>query len=101
MDDRRLIPNDSRLQTELYSPQWEPSSNEKLVATPKHILRERLGGRSPDSFDAVALAVWKVPRWVGAEVPTAAAAPPPRDTQDAAFIYDQQAAGDPWWPTGS
>jgi phage terminase large subunit len=50
------IPNDPKLQAELYEPKWEPNANNKLVATPKHAIREKLG-RSPDSLDALALSV--------------------------------------------
>ena len=50
------VPADHKLQTELYAPQWEPNPNNKLVATPKHTLRDKLG-RSPDALDALALAV--------------------------------------------
>lgn len=50
------IPNDAQLQAELYEPKWEPNANNKLVATPKSQLREKLG-RSPDSLDALALSV--------------------------------------------
>lgn len=97
------IVNDAKLQAELYAPQWEPNSNNKLVATPKHVLRTMLG-RSPDSLDSLALAVWTPPRWVGADAPASVEAastaptPPLRDMQDAASAFDQQSGTDPWWP---
>jgi hypothetical protein len=90
------IPNDPKLQAELYAPVWEPNANGKLQCTRKAELRDKLG-RSPDSFDALALAVWPRRNHAG-EAPAPAA--PPQDAQDAAFMYDQQAAGDVWWPDG-
>jgi hypothetical protein len=50
------VPNDLKLQQELYAPVWEPNANGKLVASSKVKLREKLG-RSPDSLDALANAV--------------------------------------------
>ena len=52
------IPADLKLQAELYAPVWEARSDGKLQCTPKPVLRDKLG-RSPDSFDALALAVWE------------------------------------------
>jgi hypothetical protein len=54
------IPADHYLQGELQFPQFQskyPGLNNKLKATPKDVLRERLG-RSPDRLDALMLAAW-------------------------------------------
>lgn len=51
------IPADADLQMELYTPQWSSLPNGKLRSTPKIAIRDALN-RSPDSFDALALAVW-------------------------------------------
>lgn len=62
------IPRDDKLQSELWEPVWSSIPSGQLVATPKDDIREKLG-RSPDRFDALALAV-HVPRvWMGEEPP--------------------------------
>ena len=50
------IPRDDKLQAELYEPVWTSLPDGRLTATPKSAIREKLG-RSPDRFDALALAV--------------------------------------------
>lgn len=50
---------DEQLETELHALEWEKWTAGRLKITPKKILRKTLG-RSPDSYDALALAVWPV-----------------------------------------
>jgi hypothetical protein len=56
------IVEDTKLAKELHSPEWEGQLSGKLKATPKDVLKKRLG-RSPDRADAVALAVWDLAAW--------------------------------------
>jgi len=58
LKDGGALIEDEQLETELHSLEWDNSSG-KLKITPKKILRKILG-RSPDSFDALALSVWPV-----------------------------------------
>jgi hypothetical protein len=90
------IPPDPKLEAELYEPVWLPLSTGHATATGKETLREKLH-RSPDRADGLMLAVFR-PISLDAEPGEAAAAPPPVDMFDAAAQFDQQEAGDPWWP---
>jgi hypothetical protein len=58
------IPNDHKLQAELYEPTWHGTKGPQIFATEKSKLRDALG-RSPDSFDALALAVFHTSPIVG------------------------------------
>lgn len=51
--------DDEQLETELHALEWEQGTAGRLRITPKKALRKMLG-RSPDSYDALALAVWPV-----------------------------------------
>lgn len=53
------IPGDEMLETELHALEWEHGAGGKQKITPKKELRKILG-RSPDSYDALALSVWPV-----------------------------------------
>lgn len=100
------IPSDEQLEAELYAPMWQSLPNGQLKSTPKNDIRDLLG-RSPDTFDALALSVWKPTRWK-TEASGAAPTKPPADVQDAnAIWYDGvqpgMGGGDPgalWWPQG-
>ena len=82
------IPNDDKLQGELHMPEWSSLPAGQLQATPKPVLRDLLN-RSPDSADALALAV-RQPLRAQAQ----AAAPPPRPaTQN---VYDTDKIFDPY-----
>jgi phage terminase large subunit len=58
MRDGGAILSDVRLAEELHSLEWEQSVNGKLKVTRKTDLRKTLG-RSPDRYDALALACWE------------------------------------------
>lgn len=60
------VPTDQKLHAELYAPTWHSMPDGRLRVTPKSELRDDLG-RSPDSFDALALSVWKPTAWKAAE----------------------------------
>ena len=103
------IPADDKLQQEIYAPVWRSLPDGRLKSTPKSEIRDQLG-RSPDSFDALALSVWTPIVWRaeehGAEASPAPLAPT-RDVHDANSIwYDgaQPSVGgelnEPWWPKG-
>jgi phage terminase large subunit len=68
------IPPDNQLHQELHAPRWTENSANYQKATPKDVLRDMLGGRSPDRFDALCLAVQPPPLWLQDEDP----APVPR-----------------------
>jgi phage terminase large subunit len=50
---------DEQLETELHALEWEVGTSGRQKITPKKVLK-RVLGRSPDSYDALALAVWPV-----------------------------------------
>lgn len=49
------LPHDHKLEEELYQPEWTSTSDGRIFATPKKLLKESLG-RSPDRADALCLA---------------------------------------------
>ncbi|MGH7439125.1 MAG: hypothetical protein ACRENE_25840 [Polyangiaceae bacterium] len=59
-----IPPNDAKLEADLYFPQWETLPDGRVKATSKEKLRDLLGNRSPDSGDALALAVHVPGDWV-------------------------------------
>lgn len=52
------IPEDARLAAELHSLEWVQHYNGRLKVTPKKEIKKLLG-RSPDRYDALALACWE------------------------------------------
>lgn len=70
------IPNDHELQGELYEWQWRSLPSGQLECTPKTEIRDRLG-RSPDSGDALCLAVWRPSTWQPAPQEAASASVDP------------------------
>ena len=56
------IVEDSKLEAELHALRWFEDVRQILKATPKDEIRKMLG-RSPDRYDALALAVWE-PSWL-------------------------------------
>lgn len=56
------IPEDTKLETELHVLEWSTQANGRAKVTPKDQIKKEIG-RSPDRYDALALAVWE-PRWV-------------------------------------
>lgn len=88
------IPNDPKLQAECYAPVWESLADGRIQATSKKVLKAMLG-RSPDSFDALALAVWKPVSWeAGIDAGAPPAAPPIADPYAAA--HSRGGTMDPW-----
>lgn len=62
MRDGGAIPEDSKLESELHVLEWTTQANGRAKVTAKDQIRKEIG-RSPDRYDALALAVWE-PRWV-------------------------------------
>jgi phage terminase large subunit len=56
--DGGAIPEDSKLVAELHAMEWKQQASGLLKVTPKDILK-KLIGRSPDRYDALALACWE------------------------------------------
>jgi len=56
------IPKDDKLEIELYEPTWISMPDGRIRATAKSEIRDRIG-RSPDTFDALALAVYEKRGW--------------------------------------
>lgn len=56
------IPEDTKLAAELHALRWVEDQRQRLKVTPKDELRKMLD-RSPDRYDALALAVWE-PAWL-------------------------------------
>lgn len=59
LKDGGALLEDEQLETELHALEWEQGTAGRLKITPKKALRKVLG-RSPDSYDALALSVWPV-----------------------------------------
>ena len=97
--DGGAIPEDAKLSGELHSFEWSTDARGKLKATPKDKIRKELG-RSPDRFDALALAVWE-PLSLRDDLPESA---PDRvrgerkreGDDDAEVTFDPYAAADAW-----
>lgn len=85
MRDGAAIPNDPKLQAELYAPRWSSVPGGQLRTTPKTALRDLLN-RSPDSADALALAVRQPHGWRAEDVDDAA-----HDRAPLADAYEQRA----------
>lgn len=60
------IPEDTRLEAELHSPEWIEGPHGRMKVTAKKELRKKLS-RSPDRADAVCLAVWDPKPWEASE----------------------------------
>jgi phage terminase large subunit len=60
--DGGALPDDPQLIAEMHAFEWDPQVTGKLKITRKDQIREELG-RSPDRYDAVALACWDRPAW--------------------------------------
>jgi hypothetical protein len=56
--DGGAIPEDSKLAAELHAMEWKQAANGLLKVTPKDVLKKTIG-RSPDRYDALALACWE------------------------------------------
>lgn len=66
--DGGAIPTDVKLSAELHSLEWKQAVNGRLKVTPKDTLRKVLG-RSPDRYDALALACWEPLSLMEGEIP--------------------------------
>ena len=56
--DGGALPEDVKLSAEMHELEWRVAQNGRLKLTPKDAIRKKLG-RSPDRYDAVALACWE------------------------------------------
>jgi len=56
--DGGAIPEDVKLSAELHAMEWRQQANGLLKVTPKDVIK-KLIGRSPDRYDALALACWE------------------------------------------
>jgi hypothetical protein len=61
MRDGGAIPGDELLEAELHALEWDTGAKGRLKLTPKKAIRKLLE-RSPDSYDALSMAVWPVLR---------------------------------------
>lgn len=61
MRDGGAIPPDDKLEDELHEFEWHTQVSGRSKVTPKDVIRKKIG-RSPDRYDALALAVWE-PLW--------------------------------------
>lgn len=62
--DGGALPDDPKLVAEMHALSWEYQVTGRLKVTRKDVVREEIG-RSPDRYDAVALACWERPTWSG------------------------------------
>jgi phage terminase large subunit len=58
LEDGAVVPPDDSLEEEVLAPTYSPDARMRLQAEPKKDVKKRLG-RSPDHFDALALAVYR------------------------------------------
>ena len=93
--DGGAIPEDVKLEKELHSVGWIQALNGKLKLTPKAEIR-KLIGRSPDRFDALALACWEPLSLQGESIPSSAQKVAAREAQPDVPIMDPYAGGDVW-----
>lgn len=96
--DGGAILEDAKLEAELNAMRWDQQVNGKYKVTPKRILRKILG-RSPDTYDALALAVWE-PLSLS-DAATADAVETPQSTAEPYMgrddrVFDPYAAADIW-----
>ncbi len=89
--DGGAIPEDVKLAAELHSLEWKQAINGRLKVTPKDALRKHLG-RSPDRYDALALACWE-PLSLRDSAATTAGSSSERHMVDA---YEQPSGMDPY-----
>lgn len=109
LKDGGAIPNDAKLQAECYAFEWYGTNGPQISASNKKEIRDKLGGRSCDSFDALALAVWR-PSTMRVDVAPNASptGPAPADPDFYQTPFYEQAPGqledqslnDAWWPGG-
>jgi hypothetical protein len=95
-DNGGAIPEDAKLSAELHALVWDKVDDGPLRLIEKRELRKILG-RSPDRYDALALAVWE-PRWVRDEEEDKAPTSEPSNAQasSAGVDYDEAPAMDPY-----
>lgn len=55
------LPNDPRLKAELVAPEYSFDTQNRILVQKKEDVKKRLGGRSPDRADALALRVYEAP----------------------------------------
>lgn len=91
------IPPDDQLDLELHAPTWKSSPAGKLKATPKPELRDELG-HSPDSFDALALAVHQPMAWRAEAPPPAAPFPRTQNPYETHRVFDPYKGMDAFIP---
>jgi hypothetical protein len=99
MRDGGAIPDDSKLERELHVLEWTTQANGRSKVTPKDQIRKEIG-RSPDRYDALALAVWE-PRWVRDNLADQGSAlkrseTRPDDYHQSEQTFDPYSAGDVW-----
>lgn len=94
MRDGGAILEDVKLSAELHSLEWRTAINGRLKLTPKEDLRKSLG-RSPDRYDAVALACWE-PLSLRDEVSPSAQTIVEREEYVPERAMDPYAARDAW-----
>lgn len=75
------LPHVHKLEEELYQPEWTSTSDGKIFATPKKLLKESLG-RSPDRADALCLATDPPRTWRPAQTSATPQTPPAGATND-------------------
>lgn len=95
------IPEDQKLETELHVLEWVTQVNGRSKVTAKDEIRKQIG-RSPDRYDALALAVWE-PMWVREGVEDQGPALQAQARQDTGYNYAEQvmdpySALDAWRP---
>lgn len=101
MRDGGAIPEDLKLESELHTLEWITQANGRAKVTAKDQIRKELG-RSPDRYDALALATWE-PRWVrdnlgdqGVALKRVEARAEIDDYHQSEQTFDPYSAGDVW-----
>jgi len=92
--DGGTIVEDVKLSAELHALEWRQAANGRLKLTAKDDIRKALG-RSPDRYDALALACWE-PLSLREDVSPSGQASAPREEYVPERALDPYAAGDTW-----
>ena len=98
-NDGGAIVSDAKLASELHTLEWREQTTGRVKITPKKEIRKELG-RSPDRYDALALAVWEPLTIVDGKPPRKATAPQGETRRRRQRPMDPYAAADAMDPYG-
>lgn len=95
MRDGGAVMEDAKLEGELHVMRWEQAPNGRYKCISKRIIK-KLIGRSPDTFDALALATWESLSLSDADDASTSAGVTPDAPQHVSEVFDPYTAMDVW-----